>query len=76
MSKTSIMVIVAVAALAAATDASSARTGHRVMHYTCAAYGQAPNIAGVKTRTDAAHARAVYRNPDRGMPVPCHGSAC
>ena len=72
MWKTSITLILALFTLAAVTDASSARTKHRGP-----AYGQAASsIPGVKTRTDPAHARGVYRNPDRGLAVPCHGGNC
>jgi len=75
MSRTSIIAIAALVGLATTTP-SLARTHHRVTTYGTA-YGQPlTNFGGVKSRRGADTARAVYRNPDRGVPVPCHGSSC
>ncbi len=74
MSKISIIVIATLVGLAS-TDASLARTHYRA--YGAYGYGQTSgNFAGVKSRRGPTTARSVYRNPDRGLPVPCHGSQC
>ena len=75
MSRISIIVIAALVGLATTTP-SLARTHHRIMTYGSVYEPGPTNFAGVKSRRGPDTARTVYRNPDRGLPVPCHGSNC
>jgi len=76
MSRITIIAIAALVGLATTTP-SLARTHHpRIMTYGTYYEPGPTNFAGVKSRRGPDTARTVYRNPDRGLPVPCHGSNC